>query len=109
MVRMGTKRFELIYAPQVRDHLRTVERRHHGLIRRTIEEQLWYEPDVETTNRKPLRRGPVFDAEWETRFGPDNRFRVFYEVDRARRSVSILAIGVKEGNRLLIGGNEVTG
>lgn len=105
---MGQEKFELIYAPQVRDHLRAIERRHHGLIRGKIEEQLWYEPDMETKNRKPLRRGPIFEAEWEIRFGPENRFRVFYDVDRAALSVMILAIGVKDGDRLLIGGNEVS-
>jgi hypothetical protein len=34
---------------------------------------------------------------------------VFYEVDHAEWSVSILAIGVKDGSRLLIGGSEVQG
>jgi len=38
--------------------------------------------------------------------GPNNRFRVFYEVDQASREVFILAIGVKVGNRLFIGGEE---
>ncbi len=37
------------------------------------------------------------------RFGPDNRFRVFYTVDHARREVQILAVGVKRGNQLIIG------
>ncbi len=39
--------------------------------------------------------------------GANNRFRVFYEVDAPKRTVRILAIGVKEGNRLFIGGKEV--
>ena len=39
--------------------------------------------------------------------GSDNRFRVFYDVDVERNEVHILAIGVKEGNRLFIGGEEV--
>jgi hypothetical protein len=47
-----------------------------------------------------------FGASWELRCGPDNRFRVFYEVDAAAREVQILAIGVKERNRLLIAGEE---
>ena len=38
--------------------------------------------------------------------GPNNRFRVFYEVDVAERVVWVLAIGVKEGSRLLISGEE---
>ena len=104
---MSKGRLKLIYAPQVKGHMKAIERKYHSLIRRTIEEQLLFEPNVETRNRKPLRRGPIFEAEWELRFGPDNRFRVFYEVDELRSSVSILAAGVKEGSRLLIGGSEV--
>ena len=45
-------------------------------------------------------------------FGYSYRFQscVFerHEIDRERRAVSILAIGVKEGNRLWIGGQEVS-
>jgi mRNA-degrading endonuclease RelE of RelBE toxin-antitoxin system len=40
------------------------------------------------------------------RCGPDNRFRVFYDVDSGQRVVNILAIGVKQGSRLTIGGEE---
>ena len=66
-----------------------------------------FEPDAETRNRKPLRQPAVFAAQWELRFGPGNRFRVFYEIDRENREVYILAIGVKERDRLVIGGEEV--
>jgi hypothetical protein len=31
---------------------------------------------------------------------------VFYEIDSAEQTVQVLAIGVKEGNRLFIGGEE---
>jgi mRNA-degrading endonuclease RelE of RelBE toxin-antitoxin system len=99
--------FELVYAPQVREHLKAIERKHYGLIRQEIEAQLQFEPDVETRNRKPLKRAIAFEADWEIRFGPNNRFRVFYEVDRAAGSVYILAIGVKDRDRLYIGGEEV--
>ena len=105
---MNPKRpFDLVYAPQVRDHLKAIERKHHGLIRQEIEAQLQFEPDVETRNRKPLKRALAFESEWEIRFGPNNRFRVFYEIERATRAVYILAIGVKVRDRLTIGGEEV--
>lgn len=97
----------LVYAPDVKRHLRAVERQHYSLIREAIQEQLLFEPDAETRNRKPLRQPAVFEAEWELRFGPDHRFRVFYEIDRENRKVYILAIGVKERDRLFIGGEEV--
>jgi hypothetical protein len=98
--------WELIYDRAVLGHLATIERRHHSFIRSTIEERLRHEPEVETRNRKPLRRPPAFGATWELRFGPDNRFWVFYKIRRERREVHILAIGEKQGNRLTIGGTE---
>jgi hypothetical protein len=60
--------------------------------------------DVETRNRKPLQQPVAFEADWEIRFGPDKRFRVLYDVDLERCEVHILAIGVKEKNRLTIAG-----
>jgi hypothetical protein len=76
-------------------------------LRKKIEEQLLFEPRVETKNRKPLRQPAPLASEVEIRFGPDNRFRVLYEVHEDERAVHVLAIGEKEGNRLLIGGEEV--
>jgi hypothetical protein len=72
-----------------------------------IEAPLTVEPDVETRNRKPLKKPVSFGATWEIRFGPNNKFRVFYEVERGRREVYVLAIGVKQGNRLRIGQEEI--
>ena len=100
-------RFALVYAPVVKQHLRAIEARHHSLIRATIEEQLFYEPDTATRNKKPLQRPVVSEAEWELRLGPSNRFRVFYGVDREHQQVQVLAVGVKQRNRLFIGGEEV--
>jgi len=81
--------------------------RRNAHIRRTIEEQLPFEPDVETQNRKPLKRPVDFGAQWELRFGPDNRFRVFYRIDYEVLQVNILAIGEKCGERLMMGGEVV--
>jgi hypothetical protein len=36
-------------------------------------------------------------ATWELRFGPNNRFRVLYEVDGGEQIVWVLAVGIKEG------------
>jgi mRNA-degrading endonuclease RelE of RelBE toxin-antitoxin system len=99
--------YKVAYAPQVRKHLKAIEPKYYSLIRGEIESQLEFEPTVETRNRKPLRRPADIEGEWELRIGHDNRFRVFYSVDVERHEVLILAIGVKEGNRLFIGGEEV--
>ncbi len=68
---------------------------------------MYFQPDVPTRNRKSLRQPAPFEAHWEIRFGPDNRFRVLYDVDSDTRVVHILGIGEKERERLLFGGQEV--
>ena len=99
-------KFELEFAPEAIDQLDAIARRHHRLIQKTIDEQLTCTPEKETRNRKPLEQPAPFGATWELRFGPGNCFRVFYEVDNVEQTVWILAIGVKERNRLFIGGEE---
>ena len=102
------RRFVITFAPEVLDHLDAIERRYYHLIERMIDEQLCYAPDQQTRNRKPLEQPAPFSARWELRFGPSNRFRVFYEVDAAEQTVWVLAIGLKVGNRLFVGGKEFT-
>jgi mRNA-degrading endonuclease RelE of RelBE toxin-antitoxin system len=99
-------KFTLIFAPETLDHLDAIERKDHRLIRRAIDEQLTYTPDSVTRNRKPLEDPAPYGATWELRCGPKNRYRVFYGVDLDEREVLILAIAVKERNRLLIAGEE---
>ena len=62
--------------------------------------QLAYQPLEETKNKKKLRDYP--SGSWEIRIG---KFRVFYEVTES--TVSILAVGHKKHNVLLIRGREV--
>ena len=99
-------KFALSFAPEAIEHLDLIESKYHGLLRRTIKEQLTYAPTEETRNRKPLDQPAPFEASWELRCGPDNRFRVFYDVDSGSQAVRVLAIGVKDRSRLLIGGEE---
>ena len=99
--------YKLVYAPQVKQHLKAIEPKYFPLIRTKIETQLRLEPTVETRDRKPLKQQADFEGEWELRFDPENRFRVFYAIDVENHEVQILAIGVKKGNRLFIGGEEV--
>jgi mRNA-degrading endonuclease RelE of RelBE toxin-antitoxin system len=99
--------YALVYAPIVIDHLRLIEKKSYSLIRNTIKTQLQFEADVVTRNKKPLKRRTTFGACWELRFGPENRFRLFYRINPYAREVYILAIGEKSGDRLLIGGEEV--
>ncbi|MBL8795737.1 MAG: addiction module toxin RelE [Planctomycetia bacterium] len=108
MVSMARRQpYILAFASAVTKHLRAIDAKHHALIREKIGEQLRFQPTSETTNRKPLRQPAPFAAAWELRFGPNNRFRVLYDIDEPTRTVQILAIGVKQHERLLIGGEEV--
>ena len=54
---------------------------------------------METRNRKPMRPNPV--APWELRIGA---LRVYYDVeDEPGPVVYILAVGIKERNKVKIG------
>src|SRR5438552_12339183 len=98
--------FTLSFAPQAIEHLDLIETKYLGLLRRTIKEQLTHTPTDETRNRKPLGQPAPFEASWELRCGPDNRFRVFYDVDATAQVVRVLTVGVKMRNRLFVGGEE---
>lgn len=89
------KRFLIIYHSHIKDYLRSIDRKSHSLIHQTIDTQVSYEPENEIRNRKPVIQPFPFAATWEIRFGPQNCFRVFYEVERAELVVTVLAIGEK--------------
>jgi mRNA-degrading endonuclease RelE of RelBE toxin-antitoxin system len=99
-------RFTIIFAPEALEHLDVIARKDHRLIRETVDRQLSFLPERVTRNRKPLEQPAPFRATWELRFGPDNRFRVFYEVESKARVIQVLAIGIKERNKLFVGGEE---
>jgi mRNA-degrading endonuclease RelE of RelBE toxin-antitoxin system len=99
--------FNLKYDEATKDHLRAIPAKYHSLIEAAIEEQLLFEPETENRNRKPLRQAAPFEATWEIRLGPRNRFRVLYGIDQEHRQVQIQAIGEKRGERLFVAGEEV--
>jgi mRNA-degrading endonuclease RelE of RelBE toxin-antitoxin system len=69
----------------------------------TVDEQLQQEPAVETRNRKPMRPNPI--APWELRIGD---LRVYYDMEeKPENLVTVLAVGIKDRNRVLIGGKEI--
>lgn len=109
MVMAKKQPFALVYADEIKKHMRAIETKYHSLIQSEIEAQLLHEPDVETRNRKPLKRPMAFGADWELRLGPENRFRVFYQVIAKSREVLVLAVGVKDRSRLFFGGEEFEG
>jgi len=87
------------------EHLRCLPRKHQGLVLRALRTHLAQDPARETRNRKLLSLPAPFGAHWELRFGPQNRFRAFYTIDGA--TVVVVAVGVKDRERLRIGHEEV--
>jgi mRNA-degrading endonuclease RelE of RelBE toxin-antitoxin system len=69
----------------------------------SVDRQLLHQAEVETRNRKPMRPNPV--APWELRIGD---LRVYYEVKgEPEPTVTILALGIKERDRVRIGGERI--
>jgi mRNA-degrading endonuclease RelE of RelBE toxin-antitoxin system len=95
--------YRIVYSPDAEDHLRALTARQRGIVLDTVDKQLTRQPIVETKNRKPMRPNPL--ASWELRIG---KLRVYYDLEEeAEKVVYIVAIGVKERNRVWIGGEEV--
>lgn len=91
------------YSPEAGDHLRWLTARQQRIVLDTVDRQLLNQPNVETRNRKPMRPNPI--APWELRFG---NLRVYYDVEEdVEPTVVIVAIGIKEGNRVRIGGEVI--
>ena len=62
--------------------------------------RLTNDPVSETRNCKALRSNPI--AQRELRLG--GKYRILYSIEEARRIVTILVVGEKSGNALLVRG-----
>ncbi|GFP31905.1 mRNA interferase RelE/StbE [Candidatus Hakubella thermalkaliphila] len=95
--------YHIEYSPEAEEHLRTLPARQQAIVLDAVDKQLLHEPTVETRNRKPMRPNPL--APWELRIG---NLRVYYEVEgETDPTVSVRAVGVKERNRVRIGGEVI--
>lgn len=83
------------------DDMAWFKKRARNIIFDGIEAQLGQEPNVETRNRKRLR--PNQTSEWELRI---DKYRVCYDVNAAEKSVAVKVVGLKQGNRVLVRGEE---
>jgi mRNA-degrading endonuclease RelE of RelBE toxin-antitoxin system len=95
--------YEIIFEPDAVEHLQGFSARAQSIMLDQIEVQLTDQPDVETRNRKRLRPNPL--APWELRI---REIRVFYDVNEDAVSVRVIAVGQKEGSRLIIGVEEIS-
>jgi mRNA-degrading endonuclease RelE of RelBE toxin-antitoxin system len=91
--------YRIEYSPEAEEHLRFLTARQRATVLDSVDEQLMYEPMVETRNRKPMRPNPL--APWELRIG---KLRVYYDVEEGPAPVvNIRAVGIKGRNRVRIG------
>lgn len=91
--------YRIEYSPEAEQHLRFLTARQRVTVLDGVDEQLTYQPTVETRNRKPMRPNPL--APWELRIGS---LRVYYDVEEEPEPlVSIRAVGIKDRNRVRIG------
>jgi mRNA-degrading endonuclease RelE of RelBE toxin-antitoxin system len=96
-------RYRIEYDPETEDYLAVLTARDQAVVLDKVVEQLSYEPKTVTRNRKPMRPNRI--APWVLRLG---RIRVYYEVrERLEKVVLIRAIGIKDRDRVIIGGEEV--
>ena len=96
------KQFLIEYSPETIEHLRALKATQRALVLDQIDEQLRYQPNVETKNRKRMR--PNLLAPWELRMGD---LRAYYDVEtEPEPRVLVRAIGLKVGSRVWIGGEE---
>jgi len=95
--------YRIDYSQATDEHLRVLTARQRAVVFDGVDEQLEHEPGVETRNRKPMRPNPL--APWELRI---EELRVYYEIEELpEQVVTIVAVGVKDRNRVLIGGKEI--
>lgn len=95
--------YRIVYSPEAEDHMRALTARQQATIMATVDRQLPHQPTLETRNRKRMRPNPL--ATWELRV---QDFRVFYDVDEApEQVVNIRAVGLKVGNKVRLGNEEV--
>lgn len=94
--------YEIAFGDEAREHLRSLGAGERARLLRAVRSQLVHQPTIATRNRKrmdPDRR--LYIAPWELRVG---RLRVYYAVEDETARVVVLRIGVKERDRVVIGG-----
>jgi|SRR6267378_704270 len=93
--------FQIAYTDSALDDISTFRKNEQTTIFDKVDQQLIYQPDVITRNRKRLR--PNDTAQWELRI---DDFRVFYDIDFDEEKVEVKVVGLKQGARLLVRGKE---
>ena len=95
--------YRIEYSPACAGHLRQLSARDQALALDGVDEHLGHQPTVETRRRRPMRPNPL--APWELRLG---HLRVYYDVEEApEQVVRVLAVGLKQRERVRVGNKEI--
>lgn len=95
--------YRIEFTDDAREHLKHLTARDRSTLTARLREQLTHEPRRETRNRKRLHANPL--APWALRIG---HLRVYYGVSAQPEAVvTVRAIGIKRGSRVVIGGEEM--
>ncbi len=94
--------YQIILSEEAETHLQLLTARDRRIVIGGIEDQLLYQANVPTRNRQPIRPNNI--ATWKLRLGS---LRVYYDLEETEQIVQILAIGVKERNRVRIGDRDL--
>ncbi|HXV59464.1 MAG TPA: addiction module toxin RelE [Vicinamibacteria bacterium] len=84
------------------EDLRWFGKKDGRLLLKEIEQKLSLDPLADTRNMKTLRKNPV--AQRELR--PLGKYRVLFNVREEREEVTIILVGEKRGDSLLVRGEE---
>jgi len=94
--------YRIEFTPEADDHFGKLTARDRSTLADAIETQLPHQPTVASRNRGRMEPNPV--AEYRLRVG---EMRVYYDVMQAERMVKVKAIGIKDRDRVLVGGKEI--
>jgi mRNA-degrading endonuclease RelE of RelBE toxin-antitoxin system len=93
------------YSKDAIEHIRKLPADRRAAVMDQLEERLAHQPTVPARNRKPMDPDKkLYVAPWELRLGD---LRVYYAVEDEPKKVIVVAVGIKEREKLFIGGKEV--
>lgn len=96
-----TRMYDIDYTEDAIEDLQWFRKHEQNMIVDGIDEQLRYEPTLETRNRKRMRQNDK--ADWELRIGD---YCILYMVGVQVRIVEIQRIGEKRGNAFFFRGRK---
>lgn len=94
--------YRIEFTPEADDHFGKLTARDRSTLADAIENQLLHQPTVGSRNRGRMEPNPI--AEYRLRVGA---MRVYYDVVEGERIVKVKAIGVKDRDRVFVGGKEI--